>query len=551
MKGRLLSLAIVAQLASALSIGLVSGLGFPSILLIVACFQLSILVNWLSEKIGDVGMLNLRRMNQLSIINSGLIILGSLISLTPLGLRGAMAIIAIGAFLRVSVSLTQSGRKALKAAPLIASVMLLEALPAFWLLGGPFADLLAKPYLIGGLLAATLIIALERFVKIRGSPVLDYVSSFLAYLLDGRRDWMSELVANLDDESEVQVDVLLFRSRGGKPELALIIPTFHPGPFKDFGSSGLPYRIHGELKKLGVETFFLKGFSNHENNLISEDDCEFIADELKRLLAENPNKLSYFPYCYTPIELESNGVKGILLGIGEAKLLLVTLHPRGMEDIPRWVAGSLVDGSIIAVDCHNSFSEQVRDLGEDTLRKISDLLREAESISLTDRSALMFGYSRVLLEGYSRLDGVGDLGISAMVFMLEDSPAAIISLDGNNCLPEVRDEIVRRVKALGFKVVEAATTDTHIVNGLKFGGMGYHPLGEVVPAEVIAEEAVKAVKLAMNAAKPMEVAWTRLRFMNVKIMSPSFLEEAAEKAHKSMLLFFALLFAAALLGAFL
>ncbi|HDD66014.1 MAG TPA: DUF2070 family protein, partial [Nitrososphaeria archaeon] len=220
-------------------------------------------------------------------------------------------------------------------------------------------------------------------------------------------------------------------------------------------------------------------------------------------------------------------------------------------DIPRWGAGSLVDGSIIAVDCHNSFSEQVRDLGEDTLKKISNLLKKAEAISLTNRSTLMFGYSRVSIEGYSRLDGVGDLGISAMVFMLEDSPAAIISLDGNNCLPEVRDEVVRRVKALGFKVVEAATTDTHIVNGLKFGGMGYHPLGEIVPAEVIAEEAVKAVKLAMNAAKPMEVAWTRLRFMNVKIMSPSFLEEAAKKASKGMLLFFALFFAAAFLGAFL
>ena len=106
MKGRLLSLAVVAQLASALSIGLVSGLGFPSILSIVACFQLSVLANWLSEKIGDVGMLNLRRMNQLSIINSGFIILGLLISLTPLGLRGAMAIIAMGAFLRVCLLYT-------------------------------------------------------------------------------------------------------------------------------------------------------------------------------------------------------------------------------------------------------------------------------------------------------------------------------------------------------------------------------------------------------------------------------------------------------------
>ncbi|HDD66300.1 MAG TPA: DUF2070 family protein [Nitrososphaeria archaeon] len=550
LKGSLLSLAVVAQLASALSIGLVGGLNYQSIILVVACFQLSILVNWLSGRVGDVGMLNFRRMNQLSIINSALIVLGALASLAPPGPRVGMAIIAVGAFLRVSILLTQSGRKALRAIPLVASAMLLEALPGLWLFREPFVGFLAKPYLIGSLFAAILLIALKKFVKIRGSPALDYISGLLAYLLDGRVDWISELAANLDDESEVHVDVLFFRPRGGRPELALVIPTFHPGPFKDFGSSGLPYRIHDELGKLGVETFFLKGFSGHRDNLIAEEDCELIADELRRIIAENSSRLPYLPYCYAPIELESDGVKGVLLGVGAAKLLLVTLHPEGMEDIPRWAAEVLVDPSIIPVDCHNSFSKRVKDLDEDALKRISDLLRKAESMSLTGKSPLTLGYSRVLLEGYSRVDGAGDLGVSALVFMLEDSPTAIISLDGNNCLPEVRDEIVRRVKKLGFRVVEAATTDTHVVNGLKFGEMGYHPLGEVVPAEVIAERAVRAVKLAMASAKPMEAAWTRLRFMSVKIMSPDFLEEAAEKAHSGAILFF-LLLAAAFLGALL
>ncbi|MCD6592386.1 MAG: hypothetical protein J7K78_05165, partial [Thaumarchaeota archaeon] len=65
-------------------------IGFsPYSILIPVGFLLSILVNRLSEwGLGDLGLINLRRMNQLSIINAAFIILGSILSLTPIGVMG-------------------------------------------------------------------------------------------------------------------------------------------------------------------------------------------------------------------------------------------------------------------------------------------------------------------------------------------------------------------------------------------------------------------------------------------------------------------------------
>ena len=548
-KGRLLSLAVAVYLLA--SLVLVSLIGFkPSSIMIPAGFLLSILVNRLSEgSLGDVGLINFRRMNQLSIINAAFILLGIVFSLTPLGVTGFAVLVSVGAFVRATVYLTLSGKKILRAVPLLFANMLLEVIPFYSIQQSSYGLAFAKGYLVGGCLAAMMVFVLKKLINIRRLSALDHVSGVLAYLLDDRRDWINEIAENLDDESDIQLDVLIFREKNGSPEAAIIIPTFHPGPFKDFGSSGLQYRIYSELNRLGIETIFFKGLSNHENNLISEDDCQLIIKELKRLFADNSRNLSYYPHVGEPAKLKDGKVTGLVLRLGEAKLVFLTTYPDGMEDIPRSVARDLADESIVAVDCHNSFSSLVKDLDEDTLESASRILKKVEALDLDKSYPLILGYARSMLNGYSRADGIGDLGVSAVTIMLENSPIAIISLDGNNCLPEVRRLIIERVRPLGFKVVEVLTTDTHIVNGLRFGGIGYHPLGEVVPAEELANKAIEAVRRAMESAKPMEVAWTRLRFMGMKVMAPSFLGEAARKARVGLLIFFSTLFLTAILAA--
>ncbi len=548
LRGRLLVPAIMVHATISLIIIFLGGAGAYSPL-IIAGFMASILVGWLLELSGiDLGMVNLRRLNQLAIVNSCFIAFGLATSMTPLGLVALTAILSVSSFMRGIIFFTLSGKRLPRALPLFMLILFLEAAPTLLLQNAAYGISILKGYLIGASISLLLMLIFKRILWIKGAPVIDYVSGILAYLLDDRRDWLRELTERLDDESFVKLDILVFRSSDQKPEAAILIPYFHPGPFKDYGSSGLMYSIHEELMRHGVKAIFFKGFSNHQDNLISEDDCRLILGRIRKLILDDHEDLTYFSYAYSPQILCESHVKGLLLGVGNARLLLVTTHPEGMEDIPNIVYDDNRDQFLIPVDCHNSFSESVKDLDDNSLEMISSLLRRAEEMELGEKNKLIFGYAQIELNGYSREDGAGDLGVSAAAFIFDGRPSTIISLDGNNCLPQIRDMVIERLKPLGFEYMEVLTTDTHAVNGLRFGGRGYHPLGEVVPAEIIAEAAEEAAKRALGAAKPMEAAWVRLKFPGVKVMSQSFLREAAMRTRQGITIFLLFLIGSLMAG---
>jgi len=547
-KGNLLSLSLFFSAIASFALVYVNGFTEYS-LTVVACFLLSNFSNILLEKFKtDLGMLNLRRANQITIVNSWFLLFAILISLTPIGVMGFTAIIAAATFLRTVIYLTFAGKRIPSAIPLLISSMILEAVPAAIFLSGSYGYGLLKAYVIGGGFAAILLLILGRFILIKGVPALKYTSATLAVLLDGRTDWLKEIAERLNDRAQIEIDIIAFRSRNKeKPELAILVPTFHPGPFRNFGSSGLIYEIADELESLGIRSVFFKGLSNHETNIISPEDCRRIVEGVKKAFSENVKTLRYSSLMSKPVIIDDGDMRGMALALGEARLVFLTRHPEGMEDIPPTVARVKAE-KLIPVDCHNSFSDMVKDLNDESLRNISKLLEKAVNLELQQRFPIVVGYSRVNLNKYSLEDGIGKLGITALI-LNPGKPIALIVLDGNNCLPAVRDEILRKMKAIGVEVGEVLTTDTHIVNGLKFGGRGYHPLGEVIPAGELAEEARKAVEKALKYTKPMEAAFMKLRFEDVKVTSSEFFEEAANQTSKGLKLFFALLAASFILGA--
>jgi putative membrane protein len=549
LRGRLLVPAIAAYAIISLAISFLGGAGAYTPI-IPASFTASILVGWILERLRtDLGMINSRRLNQLAIVSSCFIALGLAASVTPLGLTALAAIISVGLFIRGAIFLALSGKRLPRALSIFASTIFMEAAPMLLLQNTAYGLSIMRGYLIGTASSLLLILIFKCVLMIRGAPALDYVSSVLAYLLDNRKDWLREISEKLDDEAFANLDLLLLRNMDKRVEAAILIPFFHPGPFKDYGSSGLMYKIHEELRRDGVKAIFLKGFSNHYDNLISEEDCELILEKIRKIIRDNHEGLTYSSNACPPQILREGHVRGMLLGVGDARILLITTHPMGMEDIPNIICNCSRDQFLIPVDCHNSFSDSVKDLDEDSLQMVSKLLKRAEEMELSERKSLLFGYAQVGLNGYSREDGAGDLGVSAAVFLFDGRPSAIISLDGNNCLPPVRDAIVERLKSIRFEHVEVVTTDTHIVNGLRFGGRGYHPLGEAVPADAIAEKTVEAAVRALQAAKPMEAAWLRLKFPQVKIMSQSFLQEAAARTRQGIAIFILFLIGSMIAGA--
>lgn len=547
-QGRLLGLVIPLSIATSIAIMYVGGFGTYSPL-VIAGFLFSVFVNWISDRF-ELGLLNLRRANQITALNSIIVMAGCLIALfKPIGVVGLATIAAVGSFLRTLAYLSLSGKSLPKSISFLSFMMVLEtAPPVFSLNNKVYGAALAGGYVIGCCVALTLILILDKLLRINGISLWKSLSSVLAVLLDEKGDWLEKIAEKLDGRAEIQVDVLCFRDVGGiKPALVVLVPTFHPGPFRNFGSSRLFYNVAEKLGSKGVDVVFLKGPSNHERNVITTEDCEKIAHgivEAVEGLKDNVYKSS----ASHPKEILSGDARGLLISIGGSKLILLTRHPKGMEDIPPSVLKEVGDEALIPVDAHNSFSDDVRDLDDKGVEEFLKILEKASTESIVENSPLLLGYSRSTVEEFSREDGMGDLGISVIVLGNEGALTAIVSLDGNNCLPDTRDTIVGELRSLGFKAVEVATTDTHIVNGLKFGGRGYHPLGEVVPANLLAKKSLEAAKRALENTRPMEVTRIRLRFNDVRVMSSNFLEESAVKAYRGLISFLSLLTASAALG---
>ncbi|MCS7125895.1 MAG: DUF2070 family protein [Aigarchaeota archaeon] len=373
---------------------------------------------------------------------------------------------------------------------------------------------------------------LDIFLKVKGLKPIELLSAMLAIFLNGVKEPLEKLAGKLETKSDIKVESLVFReTTSNKISIALIVPSFHPGPFRDFGSSILPYLIEEKLSRYGIKSVIVKGLSDHSKNIISRRDCEFIADEIvKSIVNHNSNYSRSVGY----VKIFKNGpVTTSLVPIGSSTLTLITLHPEGMEDIPYEVMDKINNDELIVIDTHNSFSEDVKELN-DRLNDVREALKNISNIHVERNSEILLGYGESNIDGYGLEEGIGPLGIRTIVLKNNGQLSSLVVIDSNNAVPEVREKILAEVKKIKVDYCEVLTTDTHIVNGIKLGGRGYHPLGEVIPLEDIVKSVLRAVKQAIENIKKMEVSKISFTFKDIKVMSNDFLEEAANKTHKSL-----------------
>ncbi|MEM1583558.1 MAG: DUF2070 family protein [Nitrososphaerota archaeon] len=528
----------------ALSVVLLSLTDLSRIWIPALSFYSIIIVNFLFSSI-RVGLVNFRRLNGLTIVEMLLNSIGlsimymadALANSRVIGLVFFSSLIALATLLRgliIRVLTEDDLSYTLKYTCIISTLMTSPLLD-------PALNYLLTPMIIGQVIGNALHLLyssyINYFYKIHGLKPLKLLSAMLAIFLDGRKDSLEKLAEKLNNTSEIKVDCLIFREAGRKNvEIAFIIPGFHPGPFRDFGSSILPYLIEERLSRKGVKVVIARGLSDHSKNIISRRDCEFIAEEISRKILTHDS--SYSELIGSTKILKYGSATASVIQVGSSTLVVVTLHPKGMEDIPPSVMDGIERDDVIIVDAHNSFSEDVKELDGDGFRDIKNVVAQALKMTIHGRSLLLVGYGENMIEDYGLEDGIGPLGIRVLTFRNEDGlSTALIVIDSNNAVPEVRGMISEEARKLGFDYCEVLTTDTHIVNGLKLGGRGYHPLGEVIPVEVISSSAIEALKKALSNLKNMEVSRVSMRFENVKVMSNDFLAEAAEKSFKSLRLF--------------
>jgi len=355
------------------------------------------------------------------------------------------------------------------------------------------------------------------------------LSLFKAFLLNWVVDLnapFEELLEKLGEKRDVEVFLVKFGSQKSKAVIA--VPSIHPGPFKNIGSSLLPSMLKTALEKqLDCVASVLHGLLGHEFDLASQPQNQKIISHV----IESAN-FEAVKAKATPFIKVSNGLAIACCQIfGDFAFLSLTLAPKTTEDLPqelglfvRQEAEKQGLNCCIAVNAHNSIDGTVNTQEAlDALKTVAaTCLQNAASLK---RLPFKIGAATVVPKNFGLRDGMGAGGITVTVVEVGKQKTAYVVIDGNNMVAGLREKILLALQSIGISEGEVFTTDTHSVNAVILGERGYHPIGEVIDHESLIKYIEEATLAAMSDLEYVKAACRSITIPDVKVIGEKLLEK--------------------------
>jgi len=354
------------------------------------------------------------------------------------------------------------------------------------------------------------------------------ITLFKAFLLNWVADLnvpFEELLEKLGEEQDVEVSLIKFDS--SKPKAAIIVPSVHPGPFKNVGSSLLPSMLkvafEREFNCVGCVPLGLLG---HELDLASQPQNQKIISHVVEAASFTASETRA-----TPSFSVSDGFATACCQIfGNTALLSFTLAPKTTEDLPKELglfaskeAKKHGLDCCVVVNAHNSIDETAN------MREASDSLKKVavkclEKVASLKRLPFEVGATNVIPKEFSLKDGMGPGGITVVVVRVSGLKTAYVVVDGNNMISGLRESILSVLRSMGFDEGEIFTTDTHAVSAVILGSRGYHPIGEAINHEKLIGYIKEAAHAAVANLERCKAECRRIKIPNVKVIGKTRLE---------------------------
>jgi len=431
-------------------------------------------------------------------------------------------------FLRTISIFTISTRRLANKIPAAVGQPAICASIAALLFGVPL-DKLSMAFLLGTALSiaysSSVLVSIERIGKARlGSSPIFAFRALLSNWLNLDRAPMEAFMESLGRPSEISASTIAFRGRRGDLLGVMVVSNFHPGPFLNVGSSGLPYaiqRIVGDLT--GAVVCVPHGISGHDLNISSSFQNRILVESLLGSLDFG----GFHDRSTDQIEVAQGGTQCKCQVIGDCLLMTMTTAPM-VDDIPP-EAVSKVLGAIESIglkpaliDSHNRI-ESAGAVGMEDFESLEGCSLAAMSKAIREGGhPFKFGAAGARPEGMGLREGIGPAGVVAFVLEVLSKRIAYVVLDGNNMKLGLRERILEALSEVGISSGEVMTTDTHLVNGLIPSKLGYPVVGEVGEDKII--EAVKEAAIqAQSKLEEAEVACERRKAM-IKTLGQNALE---------------------------
>jgi predicted neutral ceramidase superfamily lipid hydrolase len=333
-----------------------------------------------------------------------------------------------------------------------------------------------------------------------GDSPMDLFRSFLEHWLRKNPTALEERLLSLSTEGSIETKILSFSGKDSRLRASLVVSNFHPGPYRDMGSGGLPSEMKQSLEESQNGVVQVPhGISNHKLNIVSHRDID------KLLSAARKNYPSdYSIRMASPMIREKEG-EAIVSGqaFGNVTLLTITLAPEEMEDLPTVVSteiereASRLGFEVLIIDAHNSLLGQTSITPLQAQRIITAAVKVLGRLRALSQGPFYVGSAYDTLDEYGLKDGIGPGGLSVLVLKTESDTVSYLTIDGNNMQQGLREKILRSIGETGVSDAEVMTTDTHLVTGLVRSPLGYYPVGAALPTATFVAKITQTVQKAM------------------------------------------------------
>lgn len=363
--------------------------------------------------------------------------------------------------------------------------------------------------------------------KSLGVPSVKLLRAFLANWTEGVVKPFEDVLEQVSEEKDVMASLVAFRAKSGL-KTVMVVPAIHPGPFKNIGSSEIPGVIQAALeKKLGCVVSVPHGISGHELDLASKNqNAKFVDNVLESVRFET------FSPKATPFKTAKlDGATAGCQIFGECGLVTLTLAPETMEDLPLELNDAILRESketglswVVAIDAHNSIQGLF-----DAEKAVEPVEKAAKSvIELTSglkRSRFEVGIAKTVPAEFSVEEGMGPGGITVTVVRVGGQTAAYVTIDGNNMVSGLREEILESLRELGIDGGEVLTTDTHVVNAVVMNEMGYNPVGKAMDHQRLIKIVKQTASQALGNLETAEASWQRITVQSVRVIGERQIDE--------------------------
>lgn len=358
----------------------------------------------------------------------------------------------------------------------------------------------------------------------------EVLQAFLAAWTEKDGTRFERIAEEKADEKPVSTFMMKF-SIDKSDGYSLVIPEVHPGPFLSVGGSNLPYVLYNAFSGRAM---VLHGVSDHALNIPSKIELDRYLRGLK-----SAKKLSSHSRCSRPVRVEDDHCTVTGIRFDSVCMLILSMSPKGMEDVPYSVLSQLNHyskkigfDSLLLIDSHNAMGVSLDAQQTDRLLRTAE--RCLDKLVIEVEYPFRAGYANIkdIHVGASFQDDLGESGLAVLALCIDNKWNLLGWADSNNMKNGLRETLLKKLTNQDQYIVEICTSDTHSTSGKRTRN-GYFALGELSNEDSIVQ-AFQALSLqAMESADSSSLELYSA-ISSIKVMGSKQLDDYSYALDRSM-----------------